>query len=96
MGLGSRRRPAKLATKLKQVRVALDLSQTEMVKKLGLEDEIDRERISKYERGVLEPPLHILYSYSKIANVYIEIFVDDDFELPDLIPSPQKYESSDI
>ena len=32
MGLASRRRPAKLAAKLKQVRISLNLSQTEMVK----------------------------------------------------------------
>lgn len=91
MGLASRRRPAKLAEKLKQVRVALKLSQSEMVKKLGLEDEIGRERISKYERGILEPPLHVLYFYSKLANVYLEIFVDDAIDLPKSIPSKIKY-----
>ena len=94
MGLGSRRRPAKLSAKLKQVRTALNLSQTEMVKKLGLEDEMERERISKYERGILEPPLHVLYEYSKIANVYMEIFVNDEIDLPSTIPSIIKYEGS--
>lgn len=94
MGLASRRRPANLAAKLKQVRISLDLSQTEMVKKLGLEDEMERERISKYERGILEPPLHVLYEYSKIANVYMEIFVNDEIDLPSTIPSIIKYEGS--
>lgn len=92
MGLASRRRPAKLAAKLKQVRISLNLSQTEMVKKLGLEDEMERERISKYERGILEPPLYVLYEYSKISNCYMEIFVNDDVNLPDIIPSPFKFD----
>lgn len=87
MGLASRRRPVKLAGKLKQVRTSLGLSQSEMVKKLGLEDEMERERISKYERGILEPPLHVLYFYSKLANVYMEIFVNDEVDLPVTIPS---------
>ncbi len=91
MGLASRRRPKRLAEKLKQIRVSLNLSQTEMVKKLGLEDEMERERISKYERGILEPPLHILYAFGKIANIYMEVFVNDEIELPPQIPSPNKY-----
>ena len=95
MGLASRRRPQKLADKLKQVRISLNLSQTEMVKKLGLEHEMERERISKYERGILEPPLHVLYEYSKIANVYMEIFVNDEIDLPSTIPSIIKYEGSE-
>jgi transcriptional regulator with XRE-family HTH domain len=95
MGLASRRRPQKLAAKLKQVRISLNLSQTEMVKKLGLEDEMERERISKYERGILEPPLHVLYEYSKISNCYLEIFVNDEIDLPPTIPSFVKYEGSE-
>lgn len=95
MGLASRRRPAKLAEKLKQVRIALELSQSEMVKKLGLEDEMGRERISKYERGILEPPLHVLYFYSKLVNVYMEIFVNDDVNLPDEIPCVIRYDEGD-
>lgn len=91
MGLASRRRPQKLARKLKQIRVSLNLSQNEMLKKLGLEDEMHRERISKYERGVLEPPLYVLYAYAKIANIYMEVFVDDEIDLPVVLPSLDKY-----
>lgn len=91
MGAASRRRPKKLAEKLKQVRVALNLSQSEMIRELGLEDELERERISKYERGVLEPPLHVLYVYARLANVYMEVFVNDEAKLPGQIPSPIKF-----
>lgn len=91
MGLASRRRPKRLAEKLKQLRIALNLSQSEMLKLLNLEDEMDRERISKYERGILEPPLHILYAYGKVANVYMEIFVNDEIDLPTKLPSLIKF-----
>jgi transcriptional regulator with XRE-family HTH domain len=94
MGLASRRRPQKLATKLKQVRISLKLSQNEMLKKLGLEGEMHRERISKYERGILEPPLHVLYAYSQISNIYMEAFVKDEVDLPVIIPSPVKFDGS--
>ena len=90
MGAASRRRPKRLAEKLKQVRTALNLSQSEIIKEMGLEDELERERISKYERGVLQPPLHVLYAYASIANIYMEIFVNDAVKLPERIPSPWK------
>jgi transcriptional regulator with XRE-family HTH domain len=94
MGLASRRRPKRLAEKLKQVRATLNLSQNEMLKLLNLEDEMDRERISKYERGILEPPLHVLYAYGKAANVYMEIFVNDEVNLPNEIPSKYKFDEN--
>lgn len=94
MGLASRRRPQKLAAKLKQIRTSLKLSQNEMLRKLGLENEMHRERISKYERGVLEPPLHVLYAYSEISNIYMEVFVKDEVDLPVTIPSPVKFNGS--
>lgn len=94
MGLASRRRPKRLAEKLKQVRTSLNLSQNEMLKLLNLEDEMDRERISKYERGILEPPLYILYTYGKVANVYMEIFVNDDVDLPTKLPSINKFDET--
>ena len=63
-----------------------------MLKFLNLEDEMSRERISK--RGILEPPLHILYAYGKAANVYMEIFVNDEVKLPKEIPSKYKFDES--
>lgn len=92
MGLASRRRPKRLAEKLKQVRTSLNLSQNEMLKLLNLEDEMDRERISKYERGILEPPLYVLYAYGQAANVYMEVFVNDDVDLPATIPNREKFD----
>jgi transcriptional regulator with XRE-family HTH domain len=35
----------------------LGLTQGELVERLGLEEEFDQERISKFERGKLKPPM---------------------------------------
>ena len=51
MGLTPRPRPARLSEKLLQIRLALGLSQNEMLRRLGLDDSMIRSTISGYERG---------------------------------------------
>ena len=63
-----RKRPERLAGKLSEIRSRLGLSQGEMVRRLGLEDELERDYISKYERGILEPPLHALLQYARASQ----------------------------
>lgn len=82
MGHAARPRPRKLAEKLKKIRLDLNISQEALVRDLGLEDDIKRERISKYERGVLEPPLYILSRYAKLARVPLDVLAEDDLDLP--------------
>lgn len=84
MGRASRARPEKLAEKLKQIRVSLNLSQTEMLIKLGYDSNKKdfRSIISAYELGKREPNLIDLLNYSKIANVTVEILIDDNLKLP--------------
>ena len=92
--MGSARpRPKRLAEKLLMIRNRLGggLSQSEMALRLGLDAE-DRERISKYERGVLEPPLHILCAYGEAANVFVEAIIKDDLNLPEKLPCKIKSE----
>ncbi len=45
MGRYSRKKPIRLAEKLLQIRLALGLSQNELIRRLGLEDEITQSRI---------------------------------------------------
>lgn len=87
----ARPRPKRLAEKLLAIRSRIDdgISQTEMAHRLGLNDE-DRERVSKYERDVLEPPLEILCAYADAANVWLEVLVKDDLDLPQELPSKIK------
>lgn len=69
----------------------LGLSQGQMSRHLGGED-TDRAYISKYERGVLEPPLVILLEYARAISTtggseYLEVLIDDLLELPPRIPA---------
>ena len=77
-----RRRPKRLAEKLLQIRNALGLSQPEMLRRLGFEDQIDYTTISKYELDKNEPPLDILLQYARVAGVRMEDLVDDELFLP--------------
>jgi transcriptional regulator with XRE-family HTH domain len=91
MGKGGRDKPIRLAEKLKSIREKLHLSQDGAVIRLGGDDlNITRTYISKYELGKREPPLMVLYAYAKAANVYVEVLIDDELDLPVLIPSPEK------
>ena len=90
--MGSARpRPARLAEKLSQIRNALGLTQTEMLKRLGVEDQIDYTTISKYELDKNEPPLMILLSYARVAGVHLEDIADDELDLPDKLPGNVRY-----
>lgn len=87
MGQGSRRTPTRLAEKLTRIRFALELSQNELIKRLGLEDDLTQARISAYERSVREPPLLVLLSYARVAGVYVDVLIDDELELPLRLPA---------
>jgi transcriptional regulator with XRE-family HTH domain len=86
-----RPRPERLAEKLRQVRLALGLTQSEMLKRLGVEDQIDYTRISGYESGLREPPLMILLQYARAAGVYVEDLIDDELDLPEKLPGTARH-----
>jgi transcriptional regulator with XRE-family HTH domain len=90
MGKSSRPKPERLADKLLQIRTTLGLSQSEMLRRLGAEEQIDYTTISKYELGKNEPPLEILLQYARAAGVHMEALVDDELDLPQNLPGPVK------
>jgi transcriptional regulator with XRE-family HTH domain len=91
--MGSARpRPERLAEKLLQIRNALGLSQTQMLRHLGVEDAISYHRISEYELGKNEPPLIILLQYARVAGVYVEDLIDDELNLPGKLPGNARHE----
>ncbi len=94
MGKQTRKRPKRLPEKLREVRWKLGLSQSEMVSRLGLTAEIERDYISKFERGTLEPTLWVLLQYARAANVYVDVLIDNDLDLPETLPSPKKSEGN--
>lgn len=93
MGKAARRRPQRLAEKLAAIRAALGLSQNEMVRRLGLEGEMLREEVSRFERGVGgEPPLDVLLRYARAISTtgrgeFLEVLIDDSLELPRCLPA---------
>lgn len=92
MGLTPRPKPARLPEKLLQIRMALGLSQNEMLRRLGQEDRTIRSTISGYERGEREPPLPVLLEYARAANLYVEVLIDDALDLPEKLPARKKSE----
>lgn len=91
MAKASRRKPERLAEKLLEIRLKLGLSQNGMIRRLGLADELQQDYISKFERGVLVPPLHVLLAYAESANVWVEVLIKDSMNLPDSLPSREKH-----
>lgn len=94
MGRNSRTKPKRLAEKLKQIREALDLSQDGMLLRLGLSETegLERSVISAFELDKREPSLNVLLSYARVANVYVEVLIDDEIDLPKAVPSKTKSE----
>lgn len=77
-----RERPDRLAEKLLQIRKALGLSQSEMLRKIGKGESGHRHFISNYETGVRLPSMLELLAYARAAGVPMETLVDDDLDLP--------------
>jgi transcriptional regulator with XRE-family HTH domain len=86
MGTKPRSTPERLAGKLRQIRDALGLSQSEMLSRLGVEELIVAKQISAYELGKREPTLIILLQYTYAAGVNMEALVDDNVDLPERLP----------
>lgn len=88
MGRSRRPQPARLAEKLSEIRTRLDLSQTQIVRRLGEAGErLQPGHISEFESGAREPSLLVLLQYARVAGVPMEALVDDVVDLPELLPS---------
>ncbi len=86
MPKGARRRPARLVEKLCHIHHRLELTQEELKERLeqfGLVSDLDRADVSDFERGRRDPDLLTLLSYGRLANVYLDVLVDDELGLPE-------------
>lgn len=84
MGRSHRPKPERLAEKLRQIRMALGLSQTEMVKRLDYtKTPLKAPEISLFENDKREPPLPILLRYARVSGVTVEEIIDDEMDLPE-------------
>lgn len=90
--MGARRcqRPAHLAAKLMKIRNALDLSQSQLARKVGVVT--GAPRISEYENGIRVPDMITVLRFARLARVKMEMLVDDQMEL--ILPQPKTTNTS--
>jgi len=86
-----RPRPDRLGEKLRQIRERLDLSQSQMLARLGLEHDMKAARISQYENNEREPSLKTLLAYAHAAAIHLEDIVNDDWDIPEKLPGKIRY-----
>jgi len=89
MGRNRRKKPARLAEKLIRIRTEIGVSQTGMIRQLGV-DELSQSHISAFELGAREPSLIVLLTYARLAGVAMELLVDDGLDLPKRLPRLSK------
>lgn len=88
MGQRQRPRPKRLASKLREIRLALDLTQQEMAERLQyIESPPQPGHVSEFESGRREPSLFYLLAVARMAGVTMDVLVDDGQDLPDPLPS---------
>jgi len=90
MGTKARPRLKRLPEKLRQIRDALGLSQTELLHRLGVEDLITYHQISRFESGTREPPYIVLLRYARVVGISTDVLIDDELDLPAKLPAKMK------
>src|SRR5438067_1428305 len=71
-----------LAKKLRKIRIDLELSQNQILERLGFAEELFRSNISQYERGHRVPSPPVLLAYARLAKIDLATLIDDDLDLP--------------
>jgi len=87
----ARPRPKRLSEKLRQIRLALGLSQSEMHRRLRTEEQIPFKRISDYELDKNEPSLMTVLAYARAAAINVEDIIDDEIDLPERLSGKVKH-----
>lgn len=88
-----RQRLKRLPQKLRQIRIALGLTQQEMFDRLDdKQTPLYRGHIGEYETGKRQPPVLVLLQYARVAGVPMEMLIDDEIDLPKRLPGMPEYE----
>lgn len=87
-----RPRPRRMASKLREIREKLGLSQSQMLARLDLKEKMHYGRISQYENDEREPSLITVLAYAHVAGVHLEDIVSDDLDLPAKLPGNVNYQ----
>jgi transcriptional regulator with XRE-family HTH domain len=86
----ARRNPDRLAEKLLAIRTALGLSQRALIRRMGLGGDLTQAEVSMFESGRRVPSLLVLREYSRLANVWLDVLVSDELDLPKRLPADPK------
>jgi transcriptional regulator with XRE-family HTH domain len=88
MGRSHQPRPERLAAKLREIRLKMNLTQEQMFERLGnTRTRLYPGHIGLYEIDQRVPPLIVLLRYARVAGVSMEILVDDELDLPSKLPT---------
>ncbi|MFP5263374.1 MAG: helix-turn-helix domain-containing protein [Blastocatellia bacterium] len=91
MGQSRRQQPARLAGKLKEIRLKLELTQEQMAKHLHkVKAGLQSGHVSEYESGKREPLLIVLLAYARLAGISTDYLIDDKLDLPKNLPYSQE------
>lgn len=88
----ARRNPTRLAEKLLTIRTSLDLSQRGLIRHMGLSDELTQAEVSMFESGRRIPSLLVLREYALLANIWTDVLIADELDLPGRLPASPKGE----
>jgi transcriptional regulator with XRE-family HTH domain len=82
MGRGPRKRPKRLAEKLRWIREELALSQTELIDRIQIPGyPLHKGDISNFELDKSEPQLAILLRYARLVGISVDVLIDDELEV---------------
>jgi len=96
MGRQRRPRPRRLATKLRQIRTSLGLTQEQMFERLGNTGTSLRSgHIGEFETDRREPNLLVILAYARVISTtgggeFLEAMLDDNMDLPGKLPANPK------
>lgn len=90
----ARQKCLRLPEKLRQIRILLNFSQSEILKALDLDDISYRSSISGFELGTREPSLPILLRYARLAGICVDFLIDDELDLPCSLPSEPNHQTA--
>lgn len=84
MGRARVEQPQKIAQKLRQIRLNLEMTQEEMANTLEKNNnlKIYRGYVGLFEIGERIPSILTILAYARIAKIPMEILCDDELELP--------------
>lgn len=88
MGRKSQENPKRIAEKVRDIRLKLELTQEAMFNALTEQDvKIHVGYISLYEISERVPGLLIILAYARIAGISTDVLIDDKLDLPEKLPA---------